>query len=118
MCHSETCYDGMCPAGGYYTADEQYECLANVESTEFQILGSISLSGDPLLSSLQLGVPAVGLPLTPGAMLPVQALPGTMPAPAAIPSIPKIPTDPQSIPVYPDPELEHGPHPSVSPSLE
>jgi hypothetical protein len=106
----------MCPDGGY--AADNCECLANVESTEFQILGSISLSGDPLLSSLQLGGPAVGLPLTPGAMIPVQTVPGTMPAPATIPSIPKIPVDPQSIPVYPDPELDHGPHPSVSPSLE
>jgi hypothetical protein len=110
------CASGLCPEAGY-TADN-CECLANVESTEFQILGSISLSGDPLLSSLQLGGPAMGLPLTPGAMIPAQAMPGTMPVPPAVPGIPKIPADPQAIPVYSNPELEHSPQPSVSPSLE
>lgn len=40
-------------------------CLPNVESEGLQILGAISLSGDPLLSSLQLGVGA-GLPFLPG----------------------------------------------------
>jgi hypothetical protein len=110
------CASGMCPAAGYPA--DNCECLANVESAEFQILGSISLSGDPLLSSLQLGGPAMGMPLTPGAMIPMQAIPGTMPAPTAIPGIPKIPADPQAIPVYSNPELEHGPNPSVSPNLE
>jgi hypothetical protein len=105
----------MCPEAQYA---DNCECLPNVESTEFQILGSISLSGDPLLSSLQLGGPAMGLPLNPGAMIPMQAIPGTMPAPPAVPAIPKIPVDPQSIPVYPDPELDHGPNPSVAPNLQ
>lgn len=112
-CLNGMCYDGMCPGEGGLISDN---CgyLPNVESAEFQILGSISLSGDPLLSSLQLGVPAMAMPLTPGAITPSQALP----APPAIPTIPKIPADPQSIPVYPNPELEHSPHPSVPPSFE
>ena len=104
----------MCPEVGCICQDDCM-CLPNVESAEFQVLGSISLSGDPLLSSLQLGGPAIGMPLTPGAMIPGQMMPNTMPAP---PTIPKIPADPQSIPVYSNPELEHSPQPSVQPSLE
>jgi hypothetical protein len=72
----------------------QGECgyLPNVESTEFQILGSISLSGDPLLSSLQLGAQPVGMPMLPGQTLgqafPGQGTPGQMmpaPMPMAVP---------------------------------
>ena len=80
---------GMCPAEGCMAGDEcQY--LANVESTEFQILGSISLSGDPLLTSLQLGGPAAGIPLLPG-----QTLPSELPVPQPLTN-PKIPVDPQT----------------------
>lgn len=107
-----SCHDGMClvpPVGeSMCAADCLY--LPNVESAEFQILGSISLSGDPLLSSLQLGGPAAGLSLPPGSFSPETVMPGALPAP---PAIPKIPRDPQGIPVYPNPELQHAPHPSV-----
>jgi hypothetical protein len=63
------------------------ECgyLPNVESNEFQILGSISLSGDPLLSSLQLGAQPVGMPMLSGQAFPGQGTPGSaMPAPMPI----------------------------------
>jgi hypothetical protein len=63
------CSNGMCGAEGC-NAGEGCEYLPNVESTEFQILGSISLSGDPLLTSLQLGRPGVGMPLLPGQAMP------------------------------------------------
>jgi len=79
----------MYPVDGCLAGDECH-CLANVESTEFQILGSISLSGDPLLTSLQLG-PAAGIPLLPG-----QALPGEFQPVPQEPTNPKIPVDPQT----------------------
>lgn len=98
------CSGGMCPAEGCMAGDEcQY--LANVESTEFQILGSISLSGDPLLTSLQLGGPAAGIPLLPG-----QTLPSELPVPQP-PINPKIPVDPQA-PLYGNPAaIEYIPQP-------
>jgi hypothetical protein len=67
------------------------ECgyLPNVESNEFQSLGSISLSGDPLLSSLQTGGVPAGLPMLPGQTLPAfpgQGTPGsTMSMPVQVP---------------------------------
>ncbi len=55
--------DSYCAMG----AVEAYPCemyLPNVESHEYQILGSISLAGDPLLTSLQLAQPPA-LPAVP-----------------------------------------------------
>lgn len=95
-CSGGMCLNGMCPADGCVNG-EDCQCLANVESTEFQILGSISLSGDPLLTSLQLGSPGAGMPLLPGQVLPEQ-----------VPSIPQEPTNPK-IPVDPQTPLDGNP---------
>ena len=106
---------GTCPEAGA-PVDDVCMYLPNVESAEFQVLGSISLSGDPLLSSLQLGSPGMNGPLYPGAMTPGFTPPPTLPAP--IPSVPKVLADPQSVPVYPNPELEHSPQPTIPPNLQ
>jgi hypothetical protein len=87
------------------------ECgyLPNVESTEFQILGSISLSGDPLLSSLQLGAQPVGMPMLSGQAFPGQGTPGQMmpaPMPMAVP---------QPVPVE-QPRPLFGPHTEAMPA--
>jgi hypothetical protein len=104
-CQGGGCQGGMCSGGMCYSdgpaeriamnndcmndlSQSHSECgyLPNVEPAEFQILGSISLSGDPLLSSLQLGAQPVGMPMLPGQALgqtfPGQGTPGSaMPAP-------------------------------------
>lgn len=108
--HGGTCQGGMCcgdaPAQRIAMNNDcmndlsqsHSECgyLPNVESNEFQILGSISLSGDPLLSSLQLGAHPVGMPLLPGQTFPGQGTPGSMPMPIQVPVTTTIP---QAVPV-------------------
>jgi hypothetical protein len=74
-----------CPAGD----DCMY--LANIEPSEFQILGSISLTGDPLLTSLQLGGNPAGMPLLPGQALPGQMMPGQIQMPVPQPPAEKLP---------------------------
>ncbi len=112
ICPTNICADGLYPMEGCFAdrgmPGEECQYLANVESAEFQILGSISLAGDPLLTSLQLGDPA-GIPLLPAQALPGQTLPSELPVPQ--PAIPKIPVDPQS-PLYGNPAaVEHIPQP-------
>jgi hypothetical protein len=111
------CGNGMCSHGAMYDgegcyAGEDYAYLPNVESDEFQILGSISLTGDPLLTSLQLGGQPAGMPLLPG-----QALPGQMPAGQPIPvAVPLVPAEPR-LPVMgiQDVELLPGPQQPLVP---
>ncbi len=80
--------------------------LPNVELSEFQILGAISLSGDPLLTNLQLGVPAM------------QLLPGQVPAipqqtPAAEQNLHELP-----LPIYGKSPNELVPRPLSPPPLQ
>ena len=74
---SEPCFDGM--------------YLPNVESREYQVLGSLSVAGDPLLTSLQVAQPA-GLPsnlLNPSATPLEQLLPKLgLPEGIQLPSLP------------------------------
>lgn len=81
-------------------ADGDYAYLPNIESDEFQILGSISLTGDPLLTSLQLGGQPAGIPLLPGQVLPGQLVPSqTLPAQLmpnqVMPQVPQVLGDPK-----------------------
>jgi hypothetical protein len=91
MCHHGGCQSGMCYEPQHITmnndcqndlSESHSECgyLPNVESNEFQTLGAISLSGDPLLSSLQLGTQPAGMPMLPG-----QGTPGSMQMPIQVP---------------------------------
>jgi hypothetical protein len=104
-CHRGECQGGMCYGDAPTTricmnndcshdlsqSHSEYGYLPNVESNEFQILGSISLSGDPLLSSLQLGAQPMGMPMLPG-----QGTPGSMPMSIQVPVTTTIP---QAVPV-------------------
>lgn len=114
MCGNGMCANGMCSSGAMYGGEgcfegEDYAYLPNIESDEFQILGSISLTGDPLLTSLQLGGTPGGMPLLPGQILPGQALPGQM-MPAAVPQVPVEPKLPvlgiQDVEMLPGPQQQ------------
>jgi hypothetical protein len=89
MAPTDGCYDGQCPNN--QCPDGNCEYLPNIESSEYQVLGAISLSGDPLLSSLQLGA---GLPLLPGQVQP-QAGPTVLENPLKH-ILPKAQLDPQA----------------------
>lgn len=98
-CAGEICPAGGHCAGGFCAAEPHMICndcmvLPNVESTEFQILGAISLAGDPLLNNLQLGIPMVpGMPMMPEQI--PQASPQAPPSPKleSLPLFGKSPND-------------------------
>jgi hypothetical protein len=111
LCERGSCSDGMCPAGGMCGIHDDQACsdcmyLPNVESGGLQILGAISLSGDPLLTSLQLGVPAAGMPLLPGQALPA-AIPTTIPQ-----------AMPEPLPMLGQPPAQTMPHPPTPPQVQ
>jgi hypothetical protein len=100
MYGGEGCYDG-----------DDYAYLPNIESDEFQILGSISLTGDPLLTSLQLGGTPGGMPLLPGQVLPGQITPGQMMPVQTMPAaVPQVPVEPK-LPVLGNQDVEFLPGP-------